>query len=529
MAVEDVKNQEKTELKILKELIEQNKLGQALEFSEKCSKDDEVIQSHRISLLIKFNRLKDALKLSDNCWMRFHNLVFLSQKISVLTKMNRLKEAYNLCELEEAKHYFSIQSQKILILKKQKKFKEALELCDTSEFKDKDTIQTQKIMLLMDLNRMNEAFELCNSLYEKDNEAFLLSKITVLKRMGRLEEALEICSQDCYEKNMYIQSERIKILVQMDRIGAAFKLCDKYAPKSGKIKKLRYKLIRLCQNTDYYFEDVKNSNTTELVSNLLTRIYCDDLSLEELESRQEELLEWQYFILKVAYYEKKNKKNGLLFIKENKDNFKDTDQQKKINLLLERLKNNKGLMLFDTAVYCDILKCSFDFQLQQAILESQKELSLKEEEKVIERKIVEPKNEEIIKQKEKVEVTPKRVVHNLELNDKSKYIIYSGVNLNQTLPKHKKNVVKEKEPEKEKVVSIGSVYQAEIEEIRKILYLEMRDVNRRKAAVLAWDRLECLADSSIDDIDKLERMENLLIRLGYLSKEKVLNKKIVLE
>ena len=401
-----------------------------------------------------------------------------------------------------------------MILRKQKKISEALEYCDQPELKDIDSIQTQKIILLLELNRLDEALQLCDKLYKENPETFLVSKIAVLKRMGRLGEALKLCNQPGNDENYFVQAEKIKILTQMGKIAAAFKICEKYAKKSSLIYKLRYKLIVLCNYSDYKFEDIKSKNQKDtLSSRFVTKIYCDDLSLEELEKSKENLTKWQYFILKVAYYEKKNKKSGLLFIKENKDEFKEEEKQKTIRMLSERLKNTKGLMLFDSSVYCNILDCSFDFELQKEILEKQQKAS----EKVIVPTVKKTEEQKV----EKVDA-PRKNVHNVEIKTVRQYVTSGGkVSLTQEIPKSKKIIQKEKD---KPILTMRSIYENEIEQIGKVLYLAMQDSERKFQAVKAWDRLEILADSPVSDIVMLEKMENLLKRLGYLPKDKILKR-----
>jgi len=114
-----------------------------------------------------------------------------------------------------------------------------------------------------------------------------------------------------------------------------------------------------------------------------------------------------------------------------------------------------------------------------------------------------------------------RIVSNLEIKEPVKEITVP-VSFHLEKEESKVQIERSKVKEKEtRTVTIRSVYRKELEEFGKYLYLRMSDLSARSHAIRVWDNLECLIDNSVDNEIALKKVEDVLIRTGYLTQESI--------
>ena len=135
-----------------------------------------------------------------------------SQRITILTKLERLEEALILSSQERFQNVMNIQSQRLNILIKLERFEEALILSNDKRFQNYFPIQSQRITILMKLGRLEEALALSSEKRFQDYIYIQSQRITILTKLGRLEEALTLSNQKRFQNNEFIQEQRQHIL-----------------------------------------------------------------------------------------------------------------------------------------------------------------------------------------------------------------------------------------------------------------------------------------------------------------------------
>ena len=425
--------------------------------------------------------------------------------IEVLIKLNEIKamnyrnEIEIMNFLEFSNQYFEkdeqIQFQTIKLLRKMNKTKEALKICD--RFPRYAPIQSQKITILMKQNKIDEALEICDRFPE--DEPIQSQKITILQKQNKMDESLEICHR--FPEDEYRKKKKAII------------------------------------NSENCINNVFITKKNEpLVSTLLTNIYINNISEEEIQNS--DLSDYEKTILLIAYYEKINKKKGINIIKLKKKNTKNIIEVKNYNMLLEKLSRKKN-SIFDIMIYKDILKCSINFEkISNSFIEETKIKEIKTSEPKVEVlknktdkksvKIVNNRNVEKIdeqkesKKAEEIKTSEPKVEVSKNKTDE-KYITMSGKvvnnrNVEKTDEKEKSTKTKESEPQ-----LIKDIFKNEIISIGKQIYVELYNPDnpeRQKDALKAWDILEQIANSSINDKKNLKKMLRI-INLVYPEKEKI--------
>ena len=455
--------------------------------------------------------------------------------IEVLIKLNEIKamnyrnEIEIMNFLEFSNQYFEkdeqIQFQTIKLLRKMNKTKEALGICD--RFPENELIQSQKITILMKQNKIDEALGICDK-FQK-NEQIQSQKITILMKQNKIDEALEIC--DKFQKNEVIQSQKITILQKQNKIDESLEICHRFS--EDKYRKKKKVIINSENCINNVFITKKNK---PLVSTLLTNIYINNISEEEIQNS--DLSDYEKTILLIAYYEKINKKKGINIIKLKKKNTKNIIEVKNYNMLLEKLSRKKN-SIFDIIIYKDILKCSINFEkISNSLIEETKIKEIKTSEPKVEVlknktdkksvKVVNNRNVEKIdeqkesKKAEEIKTSEPKVEVSKNKTDE-KYITMSGKvvnnrNIEKTDEKEKSTKTKESEPQ-----LIKDIFKNEIISIGKQIYVELYNPDnpeRQKDALKAWDILEQIANSSINDKKNLEKILRI-INLVYPEKEKI--------
>ncbi len=267
-------------------------------------------------------------------------------------------------------------------------------------------------------------------------------------------------------------------------------------------EKIQSQRITTLTKLDCYNKKLKQSNYSDemLESKILTNIYLDRISEEEIKNVQ--LSEFDKTILLMACYEKHNKKKGIQIIKQKIKTDSDKSVIKIYNILLERLSSNRN-QIFDVIIYANILKCHIVF-----------DESFKYEEKKSDDEIVVQKNVEEPKILNEVNSTIRLPKSNNK--NKKTYIIVKGENNNSRNSIKKSNTNFEKPTLSKEIkneILIKDIFKDELMIISKYIYLELYNPERQKQAIKAWDVLERLSYSLVDDKKSLNKIITIIDKL----------------
>lgn len=330
--------------------------------------------------------------------------------------------------------------------------------------------KSEYISTLIGKRKLSEALKVCNQ-YE-DYEPMQSQKVTILMKQGKLQEAFDVCSQKKYAHNHYFIRKKQKIKQKMKKIK----------------KDIQNDNLSVC------------SNSNNINSILLTKIYCNSVLLDEIE--KEKIDEWSKIILLIAYYEKNNRKKGINIIKEfRKTNTTTLEQSKILNILLEKLKNKKTL-IFDPTVYSKYLNCHIDDQLTIELLGQQEKLGPVIESSIIKTETISKEQKKIdvdFEQNKKVKSKKMIVVEGKRVGDKNNSKLSFETTVQAT--KNTSNIL------------IKDVFKDEVLEVGKYLYVQMRNLKIQASAVAAWDRFEVLINKPVSDRIALEKMIAFLKRI----------------
>lgn len=247
---------------------------------------------------------------------------------------------------------------------------------------------------------------------------------------------------------------------------------------------------------------------------ILTRIYCDDITLEEIDDY--DLAEFNKEVLKIAYYDKQKRYNsGLTLVKQLKTKYKEKPNKTKIlNNLQNLMTSKKGF--FDSKIYSNYLYCTVDSKLSLKIFEQKKQDEIFKEE--IQKLVTQKSKKEIKKEtSKKVEISTKKTETISKVDTKVKNdinVTFTGNNINSRHSNNKQSQKQNESKKQEQFVPIKTYFEEEILEIGKILYVEMQNLERQKDAITAWDKLEVLINKDVNDKEALIRMINLLERIN---------------
>lgn len=336
------------------------------------------------------------------------------------------------------------------------------------------------------------------------NESLDLKKqlrhIKNLIKKGNLYGALNACKK--YEDNEIIQLQRVKILTELNRLDEALKICNRNEFKNNDyfIRKKNSIQHMIVVNTAKNNHRKKKNDLSNNKSIILTRIYCDNITLGEIENQDIDV--WSKLIFKVAYYEKINKNQSIFLIKQYKKNNKlSSEQNKDLNIILCRLMNNK-IYIFDPAFYCKYLNCHINEDLAITLLSNEQNHETNT--------IVECAKEDSILSNEEKSF---KMTSTIQSNSISKnMIIYEGKRVNSRTSSNR-NTVKQVVSKRTNDLLIKDLFSEEVLEIQKYLYVQMSNLKIRPLAISAWDRFEYLINKPVNDIVSLKKMISLLKRI----------------
>ena len=492
----------KQQIEHIDDLLNQDRYEEALILCDIFDNNIE-IQYTKIKILLKLKRMDEILEISEQS---ANNIRYQSQIIRILIEHGKYEYALEICNKYPACEI--IQSQKITILINQKEFVEALKTCD--KFPNYEPIQSQKVKILIDGGKFGQALIICNKF--PNSEILQSQKVIILIRKGKLTEALKIC--DKHLDNKYFEGQKVAIYIYMNRYEEALAICEHptninnphFIKKAEKIRK------KLGLNTEKTIEnnDIKN---TYLDTNtiLLTRVYCGDISIDELEKQN--IDEWSKIVLLAAYYEKNNKKMGIKKLKGYKQNL-ESYYVKQINLILERLISNK-ITVFDITFYGRFIKCHIDEDLVQEIFskqEEQRKKELEEQQKNVSN-VVKPINKPVKKVNQLPTVRTVQQSKNSSQVSKTKPVVETK---KEDVIKKEKKVILQKSKETYKNVPqllIKDLFKEEVLEVQLYLYVQMNRSKRQMDAVKAWDNFEEMIIKPVSDKEALNKMVNFLKRI----------------
>lgn len=442
---------------------------------------DILTPSNKIESLMQKHKMAEALNLCNDKTIS-ESEVIVSQKIKILLLMFKennnkeiLKQALNICEKYQNYEFIESQRIKILLLMHQDSnnkelLEEALKVCE--KHPDYKVIQSQKIRILLLIYKENNNMEL-------------------------LKETQSICEK--YQDDETIESQKIEILLLMfkrinkkELLEEALTICDKYKG-NAEFEIKRSKINR-------QVEEFIATKYSKVLTIFLTRIYQNDISLEELKNSEIEL--WQKHLLLISYYEKNDKKTGVSYIKKIKSQYQTIPEKKKIlNLLYERLVSKKQ-KLFDPTIYSKYLNCTIDQTLINPITQIEKENTIKETSTKINlnkdaNNQVKPKNKPTTKIISCTGVTLNRYNQPNNSNNKNN-------NNNNSTKNYTTKTLSQ---------SIKDLFPKEVFEIGAYLYVQMNKADNKSNAIKAWDIFDNLINKSSDDKEALTRMISLLRRL----------------
>ena len=503
--------------------------------------------SKEIKRLIKLRKFDDALKYTDKYP---DNPVIQSQKVNIYIKKRKYREAKEIGKKFE--NYAQIQSQMATIAIQEGDYEKAKEIGE--KFRDNVPIQSQMAIIAIKQGDYEKAREIGKKF---ENYAPIQSQmVTIATKQGDYEKAKEIGKK--FENYAPIQSQMVTIAIKerdyekAKEIGKKFLNDEVIQLQIEKIEKKMKDENNEEIKKEYIMEQLKEYNPfckeckekVELLNQIKTKLYyeLEKIDLQEI-LQNKELTEKQKLYVALAINEKrKNVKN----IKELANKYKDSDEIKNINIILQRTQSKKK-KIFDWEIYDVCLGWELDENLQNKYEQNkkkQKENGItqreeklrtkkhKEEEQQQERKKQNKVREQIIKGKYNVH-TNKKISDNNIQKPKVQQFLKSELKHEE---KHKNNndfknelkvqvqqdttKIKQQNEEKQQKHIYTEVMEYLLEK-RKTIYVKMQstDIETQREGISQWDKLDDLIEKTKELKENKDYMKNIYERVTRL-KEK---------
>ena len=508
---------------------------------------EEKETSKEIKRLIKLRKFDDALKYTDKYP---DNPVIQSQKVNIYIKKRKYREAKEIGKKFE--NYAQIQSQMATIAIQEGDYEKAKEIGE--KFRDNVPIQSQMAIIAIKQGDYEKAREIGKKF---ENYAPIQSQmVTIATKQGDYEKAKEIGKK--FENYAPIQSQMVTIAIKerdyekAKEIGKKFLNDEVIQLQIEKIEKKMKDENNEEIKKEYIMEQLKEYNPfckeckekVELLNQIKTKLYyeLEKIDLQEI-LQNKELTEKQKLYVALAINEKrKNVKN----IKELASKYKDSDEIKNINIILQRTQSKKK-KIFDWEIYDVCLGWELDENLQNKYEQNkkkQKENGItqreeklrtkkhKEEEQQQERKKQNKVREQIIKGKYNVHTNKKISDNNIQ---KSKVQQFFKSELKHE-EKHKNNndfknelkvqvqldtaKIKQQNEEIQQKYIYTEVMKYLIEK-KKLIYVKMQstDLEKQREGISQWDKLDDLIEKTKELKENEDYMKNIYERVTRL-KEK---------
>ena len=508
---------------------------------------EEKETSKEIKRLIKLRKFDDALKYTDKYP---DNPVIQSQKVNIYIKKRKYREAKEIGKKFE--NYAQIQSQMATIAIQEGDYEKAKEI--GKKFRDNVPIQSQMATIAIKQRDYEKAKEIGKKF--RDYAPIQSQMVTIAIQEGDYEKAKEIGKK--FENYAPIQSQMVTIAIKerdyekAKEIGKKFLNDEVIQLQIEKIEKKMKDENNEEIKKEYIMEQLKEYNPfckeckekVELLNQIKTKLYyeLEKIDLQEI-LQNKELTEKQKLYVALAINEKrKNVKN----IKELAKKYKDSDEIKNINIILQRTQSKKK-KIFDWEIYDVCLGWELDENLQNKYEQNkkkQKENGItqreeklrtkkhKEEEQQQERKKQNKVREQIIKGKYNVH-TNKKISDNNIQKPKVQQFLKSELKHEE---KHKNNndfknelkvqvqqdtaKIKQQNEEIQQKYIYTEVMEYLIEK-RKPIYVKMQstDLEIQREGISQWDKLDDLIEKTKELKENEDYMKNIYERVTRL-KEK---------
>ena len=508
---------------------------------------EEKETSKEIKRLIKLRKFDDALKYTDKYP---DNPVIQSQKVNIYIKKRKYREAKEIGKKFE--NYAQIQSQMATIAIQEGDYEKAKEIGE--KFRDNVPIQSQMAIIAIKQGDYEKAREIGKKF---ENYAPIQSQmVTIATKQGDYEKAKEIGKK--FENYAPIQSQMVTIAIKerdyekAKEIGKKFLNDEVIQLQIEKIEKKMKDENNEEIEKEYIMEQLKEYNPfckeckekVELLNQIKTKLYyeLEKIDLQEI-LQNKELTEKQKLYVALAINEKrKNVKN----IKELANKYKDSDEIKNINIILQRTQSKKK-KIFNWEIYDECLGWELDENLKNKYEQNkkkQKENGItqreeklrtqkhKEEEQQQERKKQNKVREQIIKGKYNVH-TNKKISDNNIQKPKVQQFFKSELKHEE---KHKNNndfknelkvqvqqdtaKIKQQNEEIQQKYIYTEVMKYLIEK-KKLIYVKMQstDLEKQREGISQWDKLDDLIEKTKELKENEDYMKSVYDRVMKL-KEK---------
>ena len=473
-----------------------------------------------------------------------------SQMITIEIEEENFEKAKEIGE--RFKYYAPIQSQMITIAIKEKDFKKAKEIGEN--FRDYTPIQSQMITIEIEEENFEKAKEIGERF--KDYAPIQSQMVTIATKQGDYEKAKEIGKK--FENYAPIQSQMITVAVKEDdfetvkRIGKKF-LNNKVIQsqiKEIKMKDENYEKIE----KEYIMEQLKEYNpfckeskeNLEFLNKIKTKLYyeLEKIDLQEI-LQDKELTEKQKLYVALAINEKrKNVKN----IKELAKKYKDSDESKNINIILQRIQSNKK-QIFNWEIYDNCLGWVLDETLKNQYeqnMKKQKENEIKQRKE--EQRKQEIKEEKRQQERKKQNQIRKRIIEgkyngdtdiNIDGNNIQKPKVQQFLKSELKHEEKQKNnnnfknelkvqvqqetaKIKQQNEEKQQIHIYNEVMEYLLEK-RKPIYVKMQstDLETQREGISQWDKLDDLIEKTKELKENKDYMKNIYERVTRLKEKEI--------
>ena len=506
---------------------------------------EEKETSKEIKRLIKLRKFDDALKYTDKYP---DNPVIQSQKVNIYIKKRKYRKAKEIGKKFE--NYAQIQSQMATIAIQEGDYEKAKEIGE--KFRDNAPIQSQMAIIAIKQGDYEKAREIGRKF---ENYAPIQSQmVTIATKQGDYEKAKEIGKK--FENYAPIQSQMITVAVKEDDFETVKRIGKKFLNneviqsqiKETKMKDENYEKIE----KEYIMEQLKEYNPfckeckekVELLNQIKTKLYyeLEKIDLQEI-LQNKELTEKQKLYVALAINEKrKNVKN----IKELANKYKDSDEIKNINIILQRTQSKKK-KIFNWEIYDECLGWELDENLKNKYEQNKKKqkengITLreeklrtqkhKEEEQQQERKKQNKVREQIIKGKYNVHTNKKISDNNIQKPNVQQFfkseLKHEEKHKNNNDLKNELKVqvqqdtakIKQQNEEIQQKYIYTEVMKYLIEK-KKLIYVKMQstDLEKQREGISQWDKLDDLIEKIKELKENEDYMKNIYERVTRL-KEK---------
>lgn len=475
------------------------------------------------------NNIEETVEtLSKNKYVKYPEIQYY--RVNLLIRLKKYGKAYNIASNS------SFEPLQVIAKDLKKKLTEL-------EPKKKNYIQESINIFSMlypkvDRNIVEE--ELNKLLYEDNVDIYnLLIKIEGLSN----DEILKQVSNDTYSKFYLAQFIRIKALLDTktpSNIKKGGNLLKSYLNKplfktlinSEQEKKEEQKESIINENISKQLEEkvIDESNMQYSKNILYTKLYIGNITLEDINNSN--LNEDDKIIFTIGYYEKYNKKRGILYIKEQKKKYSNEPEKLKIlNIFMNNMISKKGVL--DLHLYHEYLKA-------EILFDEIDKLTTTEKSEMVKVKEVKKKEEVKTQVKEKKEVkyvtssmvvTPTKVKTSKNKKNKGTITIEQAL-AEDIIPIETYIYSKMYPPMFSKIITSNEFqlfHQADIpkSEMKKLSSISKKYVQvlseeytKQRDAIKAWDYFYNLVSKSIDDEDALLKVICIIEKFQTLGTER---------